>query len=50
MGDSERIWHRGLMENLTEEERKLILPLMKNYIEKYTSAGDFEKVKARMLV
>ena len=32
-GDSQRIWHGDLMENLTEEERKLILPMMKNYIE-----------------
>ena len=38
------------MENLTEEERRLIVPMMKNYIEKYTSAGDFEKAKARVLV
>ena len=29
---------------------KLILPMMKNYIEKYTPAGDFEKAKARVLV
>ena len=49
-GDSKRIWHGDLMENLTEEERKLILPMMKNYIEKYTPAGDFEKAKARVLV
>ena len=48
--DSKRIWHGDLMENLTEEERKLILPMMKNYIEKYTPAGDFEKAKARVLV
>ena len=49
-GDSKRIWHGDLMENLTEEERRLTLPMMKNYIEKYTPAGDFEKVKARVLV
>ena len=49
-GDSKRIWHGELMENLTEEERRLILPMMKNYIEKYTPAGDFEKAKARVLV
>ena len=49
-GDSKRIWHGELMKNLSEEERKLILPMMKNYIEKYTPAGDFEKVKARVLV
>ena len=49
-GDSKSIWHGELMENLSEEERKLILPMMKNYIEKYTPAGDFEKAKARVLV
>ena len=49
-GYSKRIWHGDLMENLTEEERRLILPMMKNYIEKYTPAGDFEKAKARVLV
>ena len=38
------------MENLTEEERRLILPMMKNYFEKYTPAGDFEKAKKRVLV
>ena len=37
-GYSKRIWHGDLMENLTEEERRLILPMMKNYIEKYTPA------------
>ena len=35
-GDSKRIWHGELMENLTEEERKLVLPMMKNYIERST--------------
>ena len=39
------------MENLTEEERKLVLPMMKNYIiEKYSTSGDFEKAKVRDLV
>ena len=49
-GDSKRIWRGDLMENLTEEERKLILPMMKNYSEKHTPAGDFERAKARVLV
>ena len=31
------------MENLTADERRLVLSMMKNYIEKYTPAGDFEK-------
>ena len=35
-GDSKRICHGELMENLTEEERKLILLMVKNYIVKYT--------------
>ena len=35
------------MENLSADERKLVLPMMKNYIEKYTPAGDFEKSKVR---
>ena len=41
--DSKKIWHGELMENLSADERKLVLPMMKNYIEKYTPAGDFEK-------
>ena len=38
------------MENLSANDRKLVLPMMKNYIEKYTPAGDFEKSKVRVLV
>ena len=38
------------MENLSSDEKKLVLPMMKNYIEKYTPAGDFEKSKVRVLV
>ena len=38
------------MENLTVDARRLVLPMMKNYIEKYTPAGDFEKSKVRVLV
>ena len=49
-GDSKRIWHGELIENLTEEERKLILPMMKNYIEKYSPSGEFKKSKVRVLV
>ena len=48
-GDSKKIWHGELMENLSADERKLVLPMMKNYIEKYTPAGDFEKSKVRVL-
>ena len=49
-GDSKRIWHGELIENLTPEERKLVLPMMKNYIEKYSPSGEFEKSKVRVLV
>ena len=44
-GDSKRIWHRELMEKLSEEECKSILPKMKNCIEKYTRLvrGDLQK-------
>ena len=49
-GDSKRIWHGELWENLTPEQRKLILPMMKNYIEKYLPSGEFEKSKVRVLV
>ena len=49
-GDSKKIWHGEHMENLTADERRLVLPMMKNYIEKYTPAGDFEKSKVRVLV
>jgi hypothetical protein len=45
-----KIWH-GIHEmELTPEQRALILPMMKNYIEKYSARGDFEKSKVRVLV
>ena len=49
-GDSKRIRHGEKIENLSPEERKLILPMMKDYIEKYSPSGDFEKAKVRVLV
>ena len=49
-GDSKRIWHGELWENLTPKQRKLILPMMKNYIEKYLPSGEFEKSKGKVLV
>ena len=49
-GDSKRIWHGVLWEDLTSEQRKLVLPMMKNYIEKYLPSGEFEKSKVRVLV
>ena len=42
-GDCKHIWHGEKIDNLSHEERKLILPMMKNYIEKYSPSGDFEK-------
>ena len=33
-GGSKKIWHREHIENLSTDERKLILPMMENYIEK----------------
>ena len=35
---------------MTPEQRTLILPMMKNYIEKYYPSGEFEKSKVRVLV
>ncbi len=49
-GDSKKIWHGEHIENLSADERKLILPMMKNYIEKYAPSGEFEKSKVRVLV
>ena len=34
----------------TSEQRKLNLPMTKNYIEKYYPSGEFEKLKVRVLV
>jgi hypothetical protein len=49
-GDSKKIWHGKHMEDLTPEQRKLILPNMKNYVEKYSPSGEFDKSKVRVLV
>ena len=49
-GDSKKIWHGEHIENLSADERKLILPMMKNYVDKYSPSGDFEKAKVRVLV
>ena len=48
-GDSKKIWHEEHIENLSADERRLILPMMKNYIEKYAPSGEFEKSKVRVL-
>ena len=44
------IWEGILEEDLTQEQRNLILPMMKNYIDKYRPDGSFEKSKVRVLV
>ena len=49
-GDSKNIWEGELWERLTPEEHKLVLPMMKNYAEKYYPSGEFEKAKVRVLV
>ena len=49
-GDSKKIWQGEHIENLSADERKLILPIMKNYIENYAPSGEFEKSKVRVLV
>ena len=38
-GDSKRIWHGDLMENLSEEERRLTLSIMSRYRKVYTGGG-----------
>ena len=42
-GDSKRIWHGDLMENLTEEERRLILPMMKTILRSIHRRGTLRK-------
>ena len=44
-GNSKSIWHGKHWEELTPEQRKLVLPMMKNYIEKYAPSGEFDKSK-----
>ena len=39
--DSRKIWHGELMKNLSTDERNFVLPMMKNYIEKYTPCWRF---------
>ena len=38
-GNSKSIWHGKHWEDLTSDQRKLVLPMMKNYIEKYAPNG-----------
>lgn len=44
-----KVWRGELMENLTAEERSLVLPNMKNYVEKFHPTGEFDKAKVREL-
>ena len=44
------VWEPQHWNDLTPEEQKLVLPMMKNYIEKYNPDGTFEKSKVRVLV
>ena len=48
--DNKKIWHDKHLNELTPEQHKLILPMTKNYIEKYSPDGEFEKSKVRVLV
>ena len=43
------IWHPVHLENLSEEEQKLIIPQMINYVEKYKPDAMFDKFKVRVL-
>ena len=45
-----KIWHPVHLKDLTEEQRGLILPMMKNYVEKYHPDSTFDKSKVRVLV
>jgi diphthamide synthase (EF-2-diphthine--ammonia ligase) len=45
-----KIWEGVHEGELSPEERALILPMMKNYVEKFSARGDFEKSKVRVLV
>ena len=44
MGQQEDLAQRTHMANLSADERKLVLPMMKNYIEKYLSEGIYKRL------
>ena len=44
------IWHGVHERDLTPDQVKLILPMMKNYVEKYKPTGEFDKSKVRVLM
>jgi hypothetical protein len=43
------IWHPVHLDDLSQEQRKLIIPQMINYLEKYKPDATFEKYKVRVL-
>jgi hypothetical protein len=43
------IWHPVHLKDLTEEQKKLIIPQMINYLEKYKPDNTFDKFKVRVL-
>jgi len=43
------IWHPVHIKDLTEEQKKLIIPQMINYLEKYKPDNTFDKFKVRVL-
>lgn len=44
------IWHGVLWDSLTQEQKALVLPMMKNYVEKYHPDSTFDKSKVRVLI
>ena len=48
--EEKKIWHPVHLKDLTPEQRKLILPMMKSYVEKYHPDSTFDKSKVRVLV
>ncbi len=43
------IWEPVFLHDLTNEEKKLVIPQMMNYLEKYKPDKTFEKFKVRVL-
>ena len=48
--EKKKIWHPVHKESLTEDQKKMILPMMKNYVEKFHPDSTFDKRKVRVLV
>jgi hypothetical protein len=47
--ESKNVWHGVHEEDLTSEQRNLIISTMKNFKEKFKPTGEFEKYKVRIL-